>query len=543
MNALRLLNKSSRQTFFFNEKLIFEFDEFYIEIVLEFDNRKEIKDDYYTVNLSFFKDRFEELLNEKYRIKEVILSASEYLGWRGEQESFSSICAKLYIYLIQLKVFDNDIILYYRLRLFYGDDYFYCNAEPSYIFEIQVNKNLIESITFIQFILNKLKDTSSKPPKFYWNFYRNYKRLEDIKETAIVNTNTKARRLGYLILLSDLFNVQNKVASNYINRKFEKFVIPSTDELIIYKNPKGLIKKTNSGISAKPYILVARELGLLNLLNNIYSTSKLFKVYIVLRGQFSIKNNNVFSLSSFDKLFFLEILLKKDFLYLSIILELSYIRKSTNYAELLKNFQQSLLHRLNEYKANLSEENNLKPIRKINTLIERINKWEKTEVYLEHVLMPRLNWLYDLELIELDDKLNVKLTNIGEKLFENLCFWNDINFERIISPNEFIDSFIVQLFDNCYNNKINTLPRAEEVSNSIHQYLIDSFQHFKTLAPNRVTASQAINFTKYKLYFTNNIAVDYNFIERYLTSSKQNTFIYKYQPRYNDGYIQIRKKT
>ena len=68
--------------------------------------------------------------------------------------------------------------------------------------------------------------------------------------------------------------------------------------------------------------------------------------------------------------------------------------------------------------------------------------------------------------------------------------------------------------------------------------LENSFEIFKTLAPNRVTASQAANYTKYKLYMDDKIKVGYSFILNKLSEKEQDKFIFKYQEQYQDGYIQ-----
>ena len=75
----------------------------------------------------------------------------------------------------------------------------------------------------------------------------------------------------------------------------------------------------------------------------------------------------------------------------------------------------------------------------------------------------------------------------------------------------------------------------------IYYYIDSSFDLFKTLAPNRVTASQAANYTKYKLYLDDNIKVGYQFILGKLSEKEQDKFVFKYQEQYQDGYIQRKK--
>jgi hypothetical protein len=540
MNSLRILNNTCQQSILWDNKLNFEFREFYIEALLEL-KIDEKKREYYACGLQHYKDKFEELLKENFVIKEVIICSYELLNNREEDESFISISNSLYRTIIQLKSFDNQIISSYSLSLDYGDSEF-CPAIPIYKFEIIIDKEFIKNIDFVHFLINSLINDSSKPSNFYIHNFKENKKIYDSKKIKIVNTNTKVRRLGYLILLAEFFNKNKKVAANYINKKFEKFVKPYNLDLIKYKNAKGLIKETVTGTSAKPYIMLAKEFNLLLSLNNIYTSGKLFKVYCIIKQQLNDKSNEAFCLTNIDKLFFLETILKNDFFYLSVLIEQIYIQMDTSYLEISNSFQKALLNRLNEYKVGLIAEQNSRNLFKLIELYDRINKWSKPEVYLEHIIMPRLNWLLDLDIIEMQETQSIRLTNYGKKLFEHLCFWNDLNYERIVSPDEFINLFIINMFDDIYNKQTKKIEDDGIIYNYIDKFILESFQHFKTLAPNRVTASQAIHYTKYKMYFIHNIIVEFSFIENYLSNNKLSNFIYKFQQRYGDGYIQLKGK-
>lgn len=297
--------------------------------------------------------------------------------------------------------------------------------------------------------------------------------------------------------------------------------------------------ETKNGISAKPYIDVAINMDMLIKINNIFYIGKSFKVFHVLQKEFS-KNENVFELSDFDKLYFIERILKNDYFYFSNLLELIFLKEEVDYSELLVLFQGKLLSSLGEYKENIYG-NDVKQVRELNNIKYRIGNWERPKVYLEHVLMPRLNWMLDLEIIQYKEEDKFALTNVGSKFFTHLAIWNDINTSKVVSPDYFIDKFIVHLYDECYNNnEINNPNDNEYIINSIYKYINDSFNLFRTLAPNRVTVSQAANYAKYMLYFRDKIKVGYEYILRILASSENTGFIFKYQEQYQDGYIQKR---
>src|SRR5690606_17294037 len=115
----------------------------------------------------------------------------------------------------------------------------------------------------------------------------------------------------------------------------------------------------------------------------------------------------------------------------------------------------------------------------------------------------------------------------------HLNIWNDINKEEIISPDAFLDRFMVHLFDDCYNdNQVINPQKIESILEKVFKHIEDSFYYFKTLAPNRVTASQSANYTKYKLYFEDGIKVGYQYILGELSKKGQDKFIFKFQEQY-----------
>lgn len=481
-------------------------------------------------------------------LTEVKIVSYEYIGWRDDitkSNPPTSLCFKLYLYLSIINLYHKDAVTNNKLELIYGNDYFFCDTEPNYAFEINIHNVLFEDIEFYSYCNSKLKVDHSNliPHRTYWYFYKEKKSLKDDHLISILNTNTKARRLGYFKLIASLLSRGEKISANYIFKKFENYSREFIDQLERYKNTKGLIQETKTGISARPYIMLAKELGFLNIINNVYSIGKQFKVYLILANEIKSENKNIFILSKLDKLFFLESILTNDFLYVTSIIEIIYVKKETNYSELIKDFQKYVLKKLDEFATRLAQNNDIKAERKIKAISNRIKKWEKPEVYLEHVLMPRLNWLLDLELIEMDPDLNIKINSKGTKFFSHLCYWNDINCEKIINARQFLETFIIRLFNNTYYNDVgeNEELKIDDLYLIIDKLIEQSFDKFRTLAPNRVTSSQAINYTRYKLYFDYNVVVSTSFIEGHLKDKDQNKFVFKFQSQYNDGYIQMRR--
>lgn len=544
LEILKYLNqKCNYSSVFRNNRIFFEFHDF--EIVFEITTIENFDYENFQTDLGE-KWKFEELLDSIEQFDNIFISKTEYLGNRKDieygQEPFS-ICQILFEIVSKLKDEYTDLFSDYSLNKNYGldgSDGSFCSLDENYCLQLDITPKYYDKIEVYKSIIKCLDEIEGCIiPKFYWPFYQKNKSIHE-RSLSILTTSTKVRRLGYFKVLSYFLEERNKIPKRNINRKFEDFVSQYELELKKYSNSKGLIKQTKTGISAKPYLDFSKDIGFLSELNNIFVRGKDFKVYQVIR--YRIENHsNLFALDKFDKMYFLEQLLLKDFFFISILLEIVYINQNSNYLLIKDQFQDCVLNRLDEiiskssglYAANINRE--------LREVSRRIKKWEKPESYLEHVIMPRLNWLYDLGILDMDAKLNVILTQQGVRLFYNICFWNDLNSNWIFDSQDFLKLFYVHLFNDVYSEKRESLANKldrEQINQKILVYLNESFFHFKTLAPNRVTGSAAITYTKFLLYLFDDVKVGHKYIENYLSGEKNVNFIYKFQKQYNDGYIQ-----
>lgn len=497
-------------------------------------------------------------------IKDITISNYEYLGDRDDlvdaERLPPSICFYLFSFLRELlnyskrsdkssSTFIYEVVKEHNLSLNYGYgegaecSSIYCNASPNYVFEIKLQDIYLGDINLFKSLIGTFPELPwLRPPGYYLDDYKKNVDIPDKKKLKLFDTNTKTRRIGYLKLLADFFEKQKKIPQNLINKVFEEFVMPSEDELMQYKNTKGMIKVSKTGISAKPYIELGKDIGILNYLNGYYKPGKDFKVYIQLKKE--SEYSQVFELSLLDKIFFGEQLLKHDFFYLTNLLELIFVCEATNYVELKNNFKDYTLKKLEEILKQSRDGDSVskRAVNDISAVYKRIKSWDKPEVYLEHLLMPRLNWLLDLDLIDMDEGLNVSLTDEGLRLLANLCCWADINCERIVTPDSFLERFSLHVFDFVYRKETGSGKTNEEdefrIKRKITECIDESFEYFRTLAPNRVTASQAINYTKFKLFLTKDFTVEFKDIRDFLESDEQDDFLVMFQRKYNDGYIQ-----
>jgi hypothetical protein len=93
-------------------------------------------------------------------------------------------------------------------------------------------------------------------------------------------------------------------------------------------------------------------------------------------------------------LYFLECILRYDYFYFSNLLELIHIEGKVTYSKIVTEFQSKLITCLEEYKKqnqysflgykSPTYNTDRKVVSKLDIILNRIRKWEKAEVYLEH---------------------------------------------------------------------------------------------------------------------------------------------------------------
>ena len=362
-----------------------------------------------------------------------------------------------------------------------------------------------------------------------WDSISNY------SEINTLTTNTKTRRLGYLKLLALFFTENEQVSKPIFASKFESFVQDFKGELLQYKNSKGVIGKTHNGSSAEPYIDLADNLSIIKLSGNKYSPGKSFQVYLKCAN---IWTTDYFFVRQFDRMYFFYTIFYNDFFFLKTILESIYGLGYASYSTLRKKFYKYLLEKLNT----INLKNLARSTRSKNLRIEkRIKNWEKPEIYLEHILMPRLNWLFDLDLIELDKNLNIIHTQFGEILFANIKFWDSALSKPLNDCTQIFEHDFLKIYRQIFDNNINFQPlvlQNEQHIEFIKKLINSCFEYFSTLAPNRVTLSQVDEYVKYNLYWEKNIILDTVKFRNLLKNKLSNSYIYKYFPKYKEGYIQ-----
>lgn len=408
-----------------------------------------------------------------------------------------------------------------------------CDDVWEYGFTISINKLYWERLDFFLYLDRVMKELSSiKIPSFYLQG----ESLFDDYEISILPSNTKARRLGYLVLILRMLDNHHRIPVISFNRFFEQYV-QSFTQYLTSDNKKGVVVETKTGNSAKPYVELAESLGLIHKTAIYYELGKMGKVYLSLKHAVDIETANPFHLSALDKAFFLEQVLKKDYLYMFILMELICKEEEGSFSILKQVYQKQLLKRISIL-LNQSINVDSSKLLKLKVLERRIKSWDKPLTYLEHILMPRINWLYDLGLIEYKSNNFFSFTHIGLSCFLNISIWNDLKLGEILNPINYINTYYVKIINYLCND--NAKPYSSENEGILIEYLNQCFNTFGTIAPNRTTFSLAANYCKYMLLWKNHVMLDIDEIKNLLQNQLKKYYIYKFQAQYKDGYIQKR---
>lgn len=493
------------------------------------DNIVEIRDGKFVVQINFNKK-----IENDFLLNDFSMNPAKNIFIRKDADDQDNIVEKLYFFLNQFYI-ETGRIPKYTLGREEGDskkEFF------EVFFEINdsINEFDINSILFnnkeLCYQVVKILDID-------------YSALDD-SDLNIVQSNTKTRRLGYLKLIIELFEHSNYFPITYLSKKIEIDSFLYENELLEYGrensgDDKGLIKKTTIGSSAQPYIDLLEELNLLTQINNSYILTKQCKVYFHLHKYFkenNIKENNLFKLDMLDKLFFLRQILVSDSLYICTIIDIIFIaQKPMSTYSVKKVFTEYVKNEL-ELNQQYSKNNILK--KKIIVLKNRIASWKKPLIYLEHIVEPRINWLADLGILELNTDSKEKqyfFTKEGLNFVSILCkiFSKNLNKQLVLK------SFMEMNYLNAFNYIFDLDKERITVDNTkIEEYFLEAFKIFKTEAPNKIAASQAIDYVCFKLFLVDGLIIEFEELKKYLKESNTK-FSMDWFKTENDGALYLKK--
>ena len=406
-----------------------------------------------------------------------------------------------------------------------------CPENVEYGYRIYLRREFWEDGSNLKLLVESIRYGSV----YFRDCYEGYvgTEINDSQKFEFLGTNTKVRRLGYLSMLLSLFEETPRIAKKNLSRMLEQKAVENRHAIDTYKNKKGVILPSKTGVSANPYIKLALETGVIREMTGHYELGKMGRVFLEAKKEIHDSQSNPFKLTNFEKVFWLERLLEQDFVYLFSLMEYAFICKTASYSDLRKKFDALIVEKLETIYGEV--EDNMRRIA-IRGAIQRIRGWKKSEIYLEHILMPRINWLYDLGLLELKRDLSFELTKEGRLLFLHLAEWRDLRPAAICNAVCYLDAFFIHVANDVFMEGQGG--RESDTARAMEDALTYSFDHFKTMAPNRVTFSVFAAFAKYTLLQNKQMVVETADIKDNYLPSVADKYVFMYQRYYNDGFIQ-----
>lgn len=358
------------------------------------------------------------------------------------------------------------------------------------------------------------------------------------KLRIIGSVNTQTRRLGYILQLCMLIG-DKYISATRLSRELEKWATQNSQALDLHISNKGTFGRSPQSWSKK-YITLASQLQLISEVSGYLRLSKTGRVLLNLERK-EISEGNPFKLSPRIALFFLYQILTVDSDYLIPILELS-----TTYHKQSKIMSESQDFLKKRFKSLSQQIASIQLRSKFEERASSISSWENPRKYAEHVVLPRLNWLLDLELLDWEshksDRLYIpskKGTNLLGKLFgiEEYHFVT----EEWCQSNLFLCwPLICQVEAELWVDL-----SEQQKSQIIHDHVKSGFDLFKTMAYPRVSAYQIVLYTIFSLYFKKKIATQFSDIKKSLEfySDSGKNWKFKWLSIDNDGYLILPTKS
>lgn len=350
---------------------------------------------------------------------------------------------------------------------------------------------------------------------------------------TISRLNTKVRRLGYLVFLTGLLK-QGSSGEALVVRELERWAEDHQSDLDTHIDSTGIIRSTIKSTSAKRYLGFAAAIDLVGKVLGLWRLSKYGKVLALVAPK---TRSNAFELGIEEICFFARRLLLSDADFLLPVFELVDEHQPCSLADIQDNFQHRILDRLRLIeRATRSGQMKLE----VKSRIQRIQRWTKPDVYVEHLVPPRLHWLLDLRLFDWDvyrESNCFQLSHEG-RVFLDAFPKHDERLRYIEQDwcdNSYFEAFIEAYMPDRERRGWNETTRAHA-----DRLLEESFSLFPTSGIPRITASQFLLYTCIKLASQHRSACGFRTLKQYLeelSGAEGSQYRFRWSVRDDDGYI------
>lgn len=312
-----------------------------------------------------------------------------------------------------------------------------------------------------------------------------------------------------------------------------------------YKDKKGKLVEgeENKPTTAFPkYITIIREMGLIS---QIGHTVSLTRTGYVLYQLIKEKEQFDYYLNSYEKLFYLFNLFSKDADYLLLALDtINCYKDGINQKDAQDKFKTNLENRLSNKLKIATNQARIKIAEKLRVVR---HQWRKAEVYSEHILAPRFEWLTDLGILS-TDKIKgstiYRITPTGKLLMDKLPKFSDFDIHDINEEwlrNYAFKNFVTLLSIEDIKNWTEIDPHLQ--NEYLGAALDESYQLFSGGRALRIALSPFVLYTCINFMVEKKVLVEINDIINKLKAR----FLYKDRiynafvaARQNEGYVSIK---
>ncbi|MEX2410219.1 MAG: hypothetical protein WD607_02405 [Candidatus Paceibacterota bacterium] len=356
----------------------------------------------------------------------------------------------------------------------------------------------------------------------------------------VENLNTQTRSLLTLSQVVKQIGL-GKTTNDIVVSKLIKWSSALEQENQDYKSYKGTIANSkNKKLTSKRYIDLCYNLGLINSFNSVLFNTDLGKVLYTLTIDNDPQSPHI---SSDLKNFFYNLLILKDADLLILSLQiLNEIEQESYQKELLRNFKHHYLNRL--YAKSKISTGSIKSELQERYRIVKL-EWEKAHVYAEHLLIPRLEWLAQLNLvdkIQTSGKTSFKLNKKSDYFLRELTYYTELGIYDI--DDNWIDESCQQAYNLVESNSQSWENLSElEQKKILSKYIINVYAFLAKGSAQRIPIIPTLLYSTIMIRRDVQLTVEYAHMKKLLKSEfkyKKRKFMIREAARTNEGYILIK---
>lgn len=325
------------------------------------------------------------------------------------------------------------------------------------------------------------------------------------------STNTQTRRLGYVIQICRIL-AHGYPPPPVLQKHIENWSEENNSALKKHVSDKGEIRRSPRSLGSKRYITLAQDLSLVTQVSGYLRLTKTGRVLLAL-GDELCAEDNPFRLRPKAALLlcYQLLLLDADYLLPTLGLTTLYHRQT----ELLENAQQQLLHRFGSLETHARS-----PLLRseVHERFMTISRWTKPVKYLEHIVLPRLHWLLDLEVLDWNSFQALRefeLSVAGKQLLEHIPI---VDGQHVVNRG-WCQNALFSVWAEGFGlmaTPWHQLPEDRQES-LVEEYVSIGFPLLRTMEYPRISAYQLVLFTVLHLLFDKHVIAGFEDIKRALS--------------------------